>query len=169
MKSKYFATSNNIYSIIENVLLVSSKSLNWTLLNIFPRFCSGRHAGSWSQTLHKGNHNQQSMMVALTSMQRITKNMKKTVKIEIGILMSVDLMKTKPCDANIAVGRVKKSWQFFELMITTPCDAYMAVSRVRRGLCVRDGEVATLHLMIFFFCNGWWGCLNNVASYCWLW
>ena len=42
-------------------------------------------------------------------MQRITKNMKKTVKIEIGILMSVDLMKTKPCDANIAVGRVKKS------------------------------------------------------------
>ena len=42
-------------------------------------------------------------------MQRITKNMKKNVKIEIGILMSVDLMKTKPCDANIAVGRVKKS------------------------------------------------------------
>ena len=63
-------------------------------------------------------------------MQRITKNMKKTVKIEIGILMSVDLMKTKPCDANMAVGRV------------------------RRGLGVRDGEVATLHLMIFFFCNG---------------
>ena len=63
-------------------------------------------------------------------MQRMTKKTKKTVKIEMGILMSVELIRTKPCDANMAVGRV------------------------RRGLGVRDGEVATLHLMIFFFCNG---------------
>ena len=85
----------------------------------------------------------------MTSMQRMTKKMKKTIKI------------------------VRRRFMNVELTITTPCDAYMAVSRVRRGLGVRDGEVTPLHLMIFFFGNRCWEflnnaeeCLNNVVSYC---